>query len=118
MKTTALFYFLGFSVLNLIMDIVNNRFSQFDLILVFIFVSAFFIKKKWFSKVIGSVFAIVSLIVLFAIFISQMNDLQTNQLNETWTYLMGYSLSLVTLFFSLILNGFLNINSIFVERKM
>lgn len=118
MKTIAFLYFLGFSLLNLMMDVINNKFSFFDVILVVIFTLAFFIKKKWFSQIIGSVFVLISLFVFFSVFLSHVKGMQTDHLNDTWTYLMGYLLSIITLFFSLILIGFLKINSIFVEGKM
>ncbi|EJL73703.1 hypothetical protein [Chryseobacterium populi] len=108
MKKLSSFYFIGLAVLNLIMDSINGRFSFFDIIFVILAALPLLVNKKWMYRFFGGLVSLISLYIMFAVFLSNVKDLQQNQLQAVWTYGMGYVFSLLTLCFGLLMTGIIN----------
>ncbi|MBB4807053.1 hypothetical protein HNP38_002357 [Chryseobacterium defluvii] len=110
MKKIPSFYFIGLAVLNFIMDSANNRFSFFDIIFVILAVLPLLVNKKWLYQLFGGLISLICLYILFAVFISNVKDIQQNQLQPLWTYGMGYVFSTLSLYFGLLMAGIIKIN--------
>ncbi|WP_261510365.1 hypothetical protein [Chryseobacterium paludis] len=108
MKNLSSFYFIGLAVLNLIMDVINSHFVFFDVIFIILAGLPLLINRKWVYQLFGGTVSLISLYILFAVFISTVKDVQTEQLQPLWTYGMGYVLGLLTLSFGLIMTGIIN----------
>lgn len=110
MKKIASFYFIGLAVLNLIMDSLHSKFSFFDVIFIILAGLPFLIDKKWLYQLFGGLVSMVGLYIMLAVFVSNVKDVQQDQVQALWTYGMGYVISLVTLFFGMVMTGFVGIN--------
>lgn len=108
MKNLALFYFVGLAGLSLIMDAIYSHFVFFDIIFVILAGLPLFVKKKWMFQAFGGVMSLISLYIVFAIFISMGKGVQARELQPFWTYGIGYVLSLITLSFGLLMTGVIN----------
>ncbi|SDQ47971.1 hypothetical protein SAMN05421664_1756 [Chryseobacterium soldanellicola] len=104
------FYFVGLAFLNLIMDSLHSKFSFFDVIFIILAGLPLLVDKKWLYQIFGALVSMSSLYIVFAVFISNIKDIQQNQIQPLWTYGMGYVISLVTLFFGLIMTRIISIN--------
>lgn len=105
MKKLASFYFIGLAVLNLVMDCINRHFVFFDIIFVILAGLPWLINKKWMYQLFGGIVSLISLYIIFAVFLSTVKDAQNGQLQPLWTYGIGYVLGLITLSFGLIMAG-------------
>ncbi|UOU99479.1 hypothetical protein MUU74_05845 [Chryseobacterium daecheongense] len=110
MKKLSPFYFIGLATLNLVMDSINGHFSFFDIIFVILAILPLLINKKWIYQVFGGSISLICLYILLAVFLSQARQYQQGHPDPLWTYGMGYVLSLITLFFGLLMTGIIKIN--------
>ena len=110
MKKISSLYFIGLAVLNLMMDSLHSKFSFFDVIFIILAGLPLLIDKKWLYHVFGGLVSMISLYIMFAVFVSNIKDIQQDQIQPLWAYGMGYVISLVTLFFGLVMTGIISIN--------
>lgn len=110
MKKISSFYFIGLAVINLIMDSLHSKFSFFDVIFIILAGLPLLVDKKWLYQLFGGLVSMISLYIMFAVFVSNIKDIQQDQIQPLWTYGMGYVISLVTLFFGLVMTGIISIN--------
>ncbi|MDQ1804358.1 hypothetical protein RAH57_10175 [Chryseobacterium sp. CKR4-1] len=111
MKNVSSFYCIGLASVNLVMDTIHNHFGIFDIIFVILAGLPLLLNKKWMYELFGGTMGLISLYIIFAIFVSMVKDGQNAMMQPLWKYGMGYVLSFLTLIFGLLMTKIIKIRN-------
>lgn len=103
LKNISCYFFITLSIVNLIADIISEKFSMFDIIIVAIAIAPLLLDKKWIFKLFGLTGSLIFGYLIIAVFISHVNGLQVGKSDPIQNYLFGYVFALAGIFASIVL---------------